>query len=169
MILIVGAPVAAFLVSRIVARYKREVAMYDWSSQEVKRRGSRIEEMEKKYKTVDTTIAQMQRENQRLTDEVTRLQKELETRGGPKSQAAPAPATPVAPGSERKFDVGIYNKEVRDLVGQGKKHRSLNVSWADVNYIEFTAANEVDARAQAVKKYPAAQGYVISSIQMQKF
>ncbi len=63
-----------------------------------------------------------------------------------------------------KFEVVVYNKEVRRLVEQGDSHSVLNDSWADPHYIEVNADSEAEARAKMEKKHPPEQGYVIESI-----
>ena len=63
-----------------------------------------------------------------------------------------------------KFEVGIYNEQVREAVKDGRKHRRLNDEWADIHYIEVEAETEAAARAKAAARHPAAQGYVIASV-----
>ncbi len=63
-----------------------------------------------------------------------------------------------------KFEVVVYNKEVRRLVERGDSHRTLNDNWADLHYIEVTAGSEAEARAKMEKKHPPEQGYVIESV-----
>ena len=64
----------------------------------------------------------------------------------------------------RKFEVALYNEEVRRLVKIGERHRHLEDSWADTHYIEITAANEHDARAKVSRRYPREAGYVVEQV-----
>ncbi len=64
----------------------------------------------------------------------------------------------------KRFEIGIYNKTVRDLLKVGERHKNLADSWADQHYIEISAEDETDARARAERRYPAREGYVIESV-----
>ena len=63
-----------------------------------------------------------------------------------------------------KFEVSIYNEEVRQLLKQGDKHEFLDDDWANINYLEFMAKGEREARVKAHSKYPPEHGYVIENI-----
>lgn len=63
-----------------------------------------------------------------------------------------------------KYEVAIYNEQVRQMLKQGDKHEFLDDDWADIHYLEFTASGEQEARAKAQSKYPPEQGYVIENI-----
>ena len=63
-----------------------------------------------------------------------------------------------------KFEVIVYNKEVRDKVKEGERHRQFTDDWADLHYIEMDASNEANARERAESRYPSGQGFVIESI-----
>jgi hypothetical protein len=67
------------------------------------------------------------------------------------------------------FEIGVYNKEVRDLIQQGDRHRQLSDDWADVHYVEVTASDETDARSKIARKYPPNRGYVVESISKSRF
>ncbi len=64
----------------------------------------------------------------------------------------------------RKFEVALYNEEVRRLVSAGERHRHLEDSWGDTHYIEVTAADEQDARAKVARRYPREAGYVVEQV-----
>ena len=63
-----------------------------------------------------------------------------------------------------KFEITIYNKEVREKVEAGEHHRDLTDEWADFQYVEIEADTEQQARARAESRYPNARGYVIDDI-----
>ncbi len=63
-----------------------------------------------------------------------------------------------------KYEVAVYNEQVRQMLKQGDKHEFLDDDWADIHYLEFTASDEQEARAKAHSKYPPEQGYVIENI-----
>lgn len=71
--------------------------------------------------------------------------------------------------AKQTFDVAIYNRDVRDLVKEGRRHRDLSSAWADVHYIEIEAATEQEARVKVARRYPSSKGYVIDDIIRQKY
>ena len=66
--------------------------------------------------------------------------------------------------SKKKFEVAVYNKEVRKLMKEGERHRHLTDDWADIHYLEVTAEDERGARAKIEAKYPEDQGFVIENV-----
>ncbi len=64
----------------------------------------------------------------------------------------------------QKYEVGIYNQIVRDLLAEDEHHRHLDDKWADTHYFEVNAPSPEAARAKMVSSHPAAQGYVIESV-----
>lgn len=65
-----------------------------------------------------------------------------------------------------KFEVTVFNKEVREKVNEGEHHRQFTDDWADLHYIEIEASNESTARERAESKYPDNQGFVIDSVML---
>mgnify|MGYP001333393959 CR=1 FL=1 len=63
-----------------------------------------------------------------------------------------------------KFEVTIYNEEVRQKVKDGEHHSRFTDDWADFHYIEIDAPNESQARERAEERYPSKQGFVIDSV-----
>lgn len=63
-----------------------------------------------------------------------------------------------------KFEVAIYNEEVRELVQMGERHKNYSDDWEDIHYFEVSAANEGAARVKMQAKYPASQGFVIDNV-----
>ncbi len=63
-----------------------------------------------------------------------------------------------------KYEVTVYNREVRQTVEDGGHHQHFTDDWADFRYIEIRAANEDQARARLEDRYPAKQGFVIDSV-----
>jgi hypothetical protein len=64
-----------------------------------------------------------------------------------------------------KFEVTVYNKEVREKVREGEHHGRFTDDWADFHYIEINADSEDQARTRAEARYPKSQGFVIDNIQ----
>ncbi len=65
---------------------------------------------------------------------------------------------------KKKFEVAVYNKEVRRLMKEGRKHRDLKDDWADVHYIDISADDLASARAKVAGRYPESQGFVIEGV-----
>jgi hypothetical protein len=63
-----------------------------------------------------------------------------------------------------KFEVAIYNAQVRAKVRVGERHRDLSDDWAETHYVVFDAADEAEARSLAERKYPEERGYVIEAV-----
>ncbi len=59
-----------------------------------------------------------------------------------------------------KFEVAIYNAEVRQKVEDGQRHSRFTDDWADMHYIEIEADNEELARAKIEVLHPSVQGFV---------
>jgi hypothetical protein len=63
-----------------------------------------------------------------------------------------------------KFEVSVYNEEVRAANKMGDAHEQYEDSWADPHYIEVQAPNEEVARERIEKQYPSHRGFVIEHI-----
>ena len=63
-----------------------------------------------------------------------------------------------------KFEITIYNQEVRDLLAANRKHDFLNDVWAERNYVEIEASNMDEAKKTANRRYPENQGYVVLEV-----
>ena len=63
-----------------------------------------------------------------------------------------------------KFEIAVYNSEVRQKVAEGQAHSRLTDDWADIQYIEIVALSEEQARAQFEESHPSGQGFVIDGI-----
>ena len=63
-----------------------------------------------------------------------------------------------------KYEVAIFNKDVRQQVKIGEKHKDFTDDWADMHYIVVTAVSEQDARAKISARYPATKGFVIEQV-----
>lgn len=65
----------------------------------------------------------------------------------------------------KKFEVAIYNQNVRDCLSIGEQHRDYDDEWAEIHYIEITARSDEEARQQVNRKYPATKGFVVRDIE----
>jgi hypothetical protein len=70
----------------------------------------------------------------------------------------------LAVADTKKFEVALYNSEVRQLVREGERHKNLKDDWADTHYVEIEAVDEKDARAKIESRYPKERGFVINNI-----
>lgn len=62
------------------------------------------------------------------------------------------------------YEVGVFNKTVRDAIAVGEPVKALDKQWADVHWVKIRATSLERARAQAEAKYPAENGFVIVDI-----
>ncbi len=63
-----------------------------------------------------------------------------------------------------KFEVTIYNKQVREKIKEGEHHAHFTDGWADFRYVEVRADNEDQARARIKERHPPEKGFVIDSV-----
>jgi hypothetical protein len=63
-----------------------------------------------------------------------------------------------------KFEVGVFNQEVRDAMKIGERHPQLKDDWADIHWVDVMATDEKAARQKVNVQYPAARGYVITEV-----
>jgi len=62
------------------------------------------------------------------------------------------------------FEFEIHNRDVLDALKAGGRHRIFKDEWADTHFIEFQGRDAAEARGKAERRYPANQGFVISSV-----
>ena len=58
----------------------------------------------------------------------------------------------------------MYNRVVRDLVGEDEHHRYLYDTWAENHYVGIEAEDDDQARAKLERLYPGKIGFVIGEI-----
>src|SRR3546814_1133992 len=76
--LVIGLPGAAFIVLQMINQHKRQIMAYEWSAQEVVRRGQRLDEMEKLTRGAQHKIAELTRQKIELEAQVAKLEKRSE-------------------------------------------------------------------------------------------
>jgi len=64
----------------------------------------------------------------------------------------------------RQFEIGVFNKTVRDAIANGDPVRGLDRQWADVHWVTIRASSKDRAQRQAEAKYPPENGYVIIEV-----
>ena len=68
----------------------------------------------------------------------------------------------------KKFEVAVFNQEVRDCVKLAERHRKYDDSWENIHYIEILARSFEEARRAAAKRFPPSDGFVIDLIEEMK-
>ena len=63
-----------------------------------------------------------------------------------------------------RFEVALYNAEVRRLVYDGDHHRDLTDDWSSTHYVEIRAASALEARRKIEQRYPRDRGFVIEAV-----
>lgn len=63
-----------------------------------------------------------------------------------------------------KFEIAVYNAEVRRRVLEGGHHRQLSDDWGEIRYIEITAPDKAAAASKARAMYGETNGYVIEAV-----
>lgn len=69
----------------------------------------------------------------------------------------------------RIFEVSIYNREVRALVKENRRHTHYDDQWADLHVHDVIADDEVEARTLIAHRFPPEDGFVIQSIHPGRF
>lgn len=68
-----------------------------------------------------------------------------------------------------KFEIGIYNEEVRQAMKEGRRHRDLSDDWSDIHYFDIEALDIEAAKQKIARKYPADRGFVIESVEAERY
>ncbi len=63
-----------------------------------------------------------------------------------------------------KYEVAIYNQEVRDAIARKEQHDSYSDDWGTTQYIEIAALNEEMARSKINQQHPPSKGFVIEDV-----
>lgn len=63
-----------------------------------------------------------------------------------------------------RFEVGIFNQDVRDALADGRRHRQLSDDWADMHFIEVMAKDREDARNIMTRRYTPHMGYIVAEV-----
>ena len=62
------------------------------------------------------------------------------------------------------YEIGVFNERVRKALAEGARDANLSDDWADIHYVEIFATDESGARSKMERRYPAANGYVITEV-----
>ena len=66
---------------------------------------------------------------------------------------------------QKRFEVVIYNRIVRDLVERNESHKDLKDEWSENHYQEILAASPEEALRKIEIRYPAKKGFVVEKVQ----
>ena len=67
--------------------------------------------------------------------------------------------------SNHRFEVAIYNEEVKKSVREGDPNKTgLSDDWADTRYIEITADSPETAKRRVYARYPERRGFVVLEV-----
>ena len=65
---------------------------------------------------------------------------------------------------QKRFEVVIYNRIVRDLVERNESHKDLKDEWSENHYQEVLASSAEDALRKIEARYPAKKGFVVEKV-----
>lgn len=65
---------------------------------------------------------------------------------------------------QKRFEVVIYNRIVRDLVERNESHKDLKDEWSENHYQEILASSAEDALRKIEIRYPAKKGFVVEKV-----
>lgn len=63
-----------------------------------------------------------------------------------------------------RYEVALYNAEVRRLVYEGTHHRHLADEWSSTHFVEVRAVSVLEARRKIEQRYPRDRGFVIEAV-----
>jgi|SRR5690606_102654 DNA-binding SARP family transcriptional activator len=149
---LIGLPGAVLIVLQLIAQHRKQMLTYEWSAQEVIRRGQRLDELDKLARTAQQRITELNKQKSELQAAISKLEK-LASKAIEKET------------NIKTFSVGIYNSEVRRAHMMGEKHRQLDDKWGEINYLELKATSEDEVRRTFMRKFPPERGFVIESVQ----
>ena len=66
--------------------------------------------------------------------------------------------------NRRKYEVSIFNKEVRALVKENLSHRFYEDRWADDQVLDISAHDEGEARRLMAERFAPEEGFVIERV-----
>lgn len=69
----------------------------------------------------------------------------------------------------RVFEVAIYNKQVRALVRQRKRHRHFSDRWAELQTRDVVARDEDEARTLIAERFPPEDGFIVKGVNPARF
>jgi hypothetical protein len=64
-------------------------------------------------------------------------------------------------GEQKRFEVDICNRIVRDLVERNKSQMNLKDEWSENHYQEILSSSAEDALRKIEIRYPAKKGFVL--------
>ena len=64
----------------------------------------------------------------------------------------------------QKYEVGVYNKFIRDKVREGERVKVDEAKWEDVHYFDIEAKNEIEAEKKIRMEYSKLLGFEIDCI-----
>ena len=62
------------------------------------------------------------------------------------------------------YEVSIYNRDVRAAVKGNESHIFYGDQWADLQFQDVYADNELEARKLISLRYPPEQGFVVQDL-----
>ncbi len=70
--------------------------------------------------------------------------------------------------SLKKFEVAVFNQEVRNCVKIAERHPKYDDTWENIHYVEILARDLNEAKRAAAKRFPPSDGFVIDLIEEMK-
>lgn len=64
----------------------------------------------------------------------------------------------------KRFEVSIYNEQVREMDQNNKDHPNFAREWAHLHFLTYDGETEEDVIQQVQKRHPQRKGFVIDKI-----
>jgi len=67
------------------------------------------------------------------------------------------------------YQVGVYNKLIRERIRNGDEVDPAEAKWEDVHYFDIEAENKEEARKKVSFEYKESKGFVIDCVDPYKY
>jgi len=64
----------------------------------------------------------------------------------------------------KKYEITLYNQDVRDHIRDDKQHPQFDHGWADQRFMQIEADTPEEAQKIINRRYPERKGFVIVNI-----
>tara|TARA_R100001163_G_C4880575_1_gene78064 strand:+ start:282 stop:503 length:222 start_codon:yes stop_codon:yes gene_type:complete len=69
----------------------------------------------------------------------------------------------------KTYEVGIYNKYIRDKVRNGDEVGAEESAWEETHYFDVEAESEAEAKKKIMFEYKPEKGFVIDCINVYRY
>lgn len=68
--------------------------------------------------------------------------------------------------AQQKYEIGVYNQQVVELMSKGLRHKNLKDEWAENQYFQVMASSPEEAKRKIEARFAPENGYVVASVEI---